>query len=230
MRKIVLVAASFLLTVLHASSQSLLHYWNFNLFDNEANHLAPSFTAGGATLAYVAGGTSVNDFVNGTSQNFDILNLNARNGDPAGNHLRNNNPIGSALIFSLPTTGYNDVVLKFATRRSGSGAGLQTIWYSTDGVNFDSLTTIAPNNGDPTLQTFDFSSFPATDNNPNFKVKITFLLGAGGVVGNNRFDNVTLEGTAAGGDVLSPGDLLFVAYQMNATPNDDRIAFVTFVD
>lgn len=102
MRKIVLVAASFLLTVLHASSQSLLHYWNFNLFDNEVNHLAPSFTAGGATLAYVAGGTSVNDFANGTGQNFDILNLNVRNGDPAGNHLRNNNPIGSALIFSLP--------------------------------------------------------------------------------------------------------------------------------
>lgn len=347
MTRKLLVAILLLFSAYGVTAQTLIHYWNFNLFDNEANHLAATFTAGGANLAYVAGGTSANDFANGTGQDFDVQNLNARNGDPAGNHLRINNPIGASLIFSLPTTGYSDVVVKFATRRSGSGAGSQVIWYTTDGINYDSLTTIAPNNGAPTLQTFDFSAFPATDNNPNFKLKVTFLLGTGGAVGNNRFDNVTLEGTPAGADVLppsvtflpitgstgvaintapvitfnepvrktdnsaidntnvdalvvlklnnasgadvpfdatisgnaititplsplannqqyyvavkagevedlsnnavaseqsatfttvtqqtifNPGDLLFVAYQMNSVPNDDRIAFVTFVD
>ena len=233
MRKTLLIVACFLLGVTgRVSAQALIHYWNFNVFDTEANHLAPSYTAGGAGLAYITGGTSTNDYLNGTGQNFNIQNLNARNGDASGNHLRINNPIGASLIFSLPSTGYSDVVLKYATRRSGSGAGIQEIAYTVDGSNYSLLTTINPNNGDPTLQTFDFSAIPAADNNPNFKVRVTFLLGGGGEVGNNRFDNVTLEGTptSATQTTFNPGDLLFVGYQMNALPNDDRIAFVTFVN
>jgi hypothetical protein len=205
MPKKLLITTTFLLCAGYFSfSQTLVHYWNFNQTSSEAAHLAPSYTAGGGALAYVAGGTSANDYLNGTGQNFDIQNLNARNGDAAGNHLRINNPIGASLIFGLPTTGFQDAVVKLATRRSGSGAGAQVIWYTTNGSNYDSLTTIAPNNGDPTLQTFDFSAISATDNNPNFKIKITFLLGSGGTVGNNRFDNVTLDAAPAGADVLPP--------------------------
>lgn len=204
MKKILLFGAFLLFCVHSIFSQTLVHYWNFNLFDNEPNHLAASYTAGGGSLAYIAGGTSANDFANGTGQDFDIQNLNARNGDPSGNHLRINNPIGASLIFSLPTTGFSDVVVKYATRRSGSGAGTQEIWYTTDGTNYILFTTIAPNNGAPTLQTFDFSSISAADNNADFKLKVTFLAGGGGTVGNNRFDNVTLEGTPAGADVLPP--------------------------
>lgn len=205
MRKTLLIVACFLLGVTgRVSAQALIHYWNFNVFDTEANHLAPSYTSGGAGLAYIAGGSSADDYLNGTGQNFNVLNLNARNGDAPGNHLRINTPIGASLLFSLPSTGYSDVVLKYATRRSGSGAGTQEIAYTVDGANYTLLTTINPNNGDPTLQAFDFSAIPATDNNPNFKVRVTFLLGGGGDAGNNRFDNVTLEGTPAGADVLPP--------------------------
>ena len=50
-----------------------------------------------------------------------------------------------------------------------------------------------PNNGDPALVTLDFSGIDATDNNPNFKLKVEFQQGSGGTVGNNRFDNFTLE-------------------------------------
>jgi hypothetical protein len=348
MRKTLLIIACFILGAAGSlSAQTLVHYWNFNTFDTEANHVAPTYTAGGANLAYLGGGSSANDYQNGTGQNFNVQNLNARNGDASGNHLRINNPIGATLIFSLPSTGFQDVVLKYATRRSGSGAGTQEIAYTVDGTNYTALTTIAPNNGDPTLQTFDFSAIAAADNNPNFKVRVTFLLGSGGDVGNNRFDNVTLDGSPVGADALppsvnftpangaidlavntapaitfnedvrkvdnspitnanaaelvvfklnnatgadvpftatfaantitltpsaalannqqyyvalkagviedlsnnavaavqsasfttiatqttfNPGDLLFVGYQMNAVPNDDRIAFVTFVD
>ncbi len=44
-------------------AQTLIHYWNFNVFDSEANHLASSYTAGGASLVYIAGGTSANDYL-----------------------------------------------------------------------------------------------------------------------------------------------------------------------
>ncbi|MBC7901946.1 MAG: choice-of-anchor I family protein [Gemmatimonadaceae bacterium] len=202
-RCLLLISFSLFLSQL-ISAQSLIHYWNFNVTGSEASHLAPAFTVGGGSIAYIAGGTSVNDFANGTGQNFNILNLNARNGDPSGNHMRINNPIGSSLAYSLPTTGFSDVVFKYATRRSGSGAGVQKIEYSVDGTNFIAFATILPNDGDPTLQTLDFSAIAASDDNANFKIRFGFEQGGGGTVGNNRFDNATLEGTPTGADNIPP--------------------------
>lgn len=204
MKKIVLLAIITACAYSTSLAQTLVHYWNFNVTTSIPEHLTPSYTAGGASLVHVAGGASLIDLAGGTGQNFNVLNLNARNGDVSGNHLRFNNPIGGTLVFSLPTTGFSDVVFKYATRRSGSGAGTQEIAYSTDGINYIPFTNINPVDGDPTLQTLDFSAIAATDNNPDFKIRITFIQGPGGTVGNNRFDNVTLDGTPAGADVNPP--------------------------
>jgi hypothetical protein len=202
-----------LLLVLFISTtygQTLVHYWNFNNSTSIATITAPSQTLGGATLNAIPGGISVIDFANGTGQNFNVLNLNARNSDASGTHLRFNDPIGGALEFTLPTTGYENCIVKFATRRSGSGAGTQVWSYSIDGTNYLPFTNVIPNNGDPALATLDFSGIDATDNNPNFKLKVEFQQGSGGTVGNNRFDNFTLEGTTFGGpDVIAPLTTLF---------------------
>lgn len=205
MKRILLLTAVILIcTSSSLFGQTLVHYWNFNATSSEAAHLAASYTAGGASLSYTIGTTSVVDLAGGTGQNFNVLNLNARNGDASGNHLRFNNPIGGILTFSLPTTGFSDPVVKYATRRSGSGAGTQQVAYSIDGTNFIPFTTIDPVDGDPTLQLLDFSSIEATDNNPLFKLQISFIQGPGGDVGNNRFDNFTLDATAAGADNIPP--------------------------
>ncbi len=178
---------------------TLIHYWNFNNVSSIENHLTPNTSlVSGASIAHVAGGISAIDLTGGTGQNFNVDNINARNGDVSGNHLRFNDPIGGALIFSIPTTGYQDVVLKYATRRSGSGAGTQVIEYTIDGSNYIAFTTKTILDANPVLETLDFSSIATTDNNANFKIRITFEQGAGGLVGNNRFDNVTAEGTTFG--------------------------------
>lgn len=185
--------------------QNLVHYWNFNNNASVATITTPSQTVGGASLVAIAGGISAIDFAGGTGQNFNLLNLNARNGDAFGTHLRFNDPIGGALEFSLPTSGYENIVVKFATRRSGSGAGTQSWSYSLDGTTYVPFTTVAPNNGDPALATLDFTAISGANNNANFKLKVEFSQGAGGLVGNNRFDNFTLEGnTAGGGDTTAP--------------------------
>ena len=185
--------------------QNLVHYWNFNTSTSEATITTPSQTTGGAVLAAVNAGTSAIEFAGGTGQNFDVLNLNARNTDVAGSHLRYNNPIGGALIFTLPTTGYQNIIVKFATRRSGSGAGTQSWFYSLDGTSYVAFTTVTPNNGDPGLATLDFSTIALANNNANFKLKVEFSAGAGSTGGNNRFDNFTLEGTTIGGaDTTAP--------------------------
>lgn len=190
--------------------QTLVHYWNFNNSTSIATITTPAQTVGGATLNAIPGGISAIDYANGTGQNFNVLNLNARNGDVSGTHLRFNDPIGGALEFTLPTTGYENCIVNFATRRSGSGAGTQIWSYSIDGTNYLPFTNVIPNNGDPALATLDFSGIDATDNNPNFKLKVEFQQGSGGTVGNNRFDNFTLEGTTFGGaDSIAPVATLF---------------------
>jgi len=185
--------------------QNLVHYWNFNNAASVATITTPSQTVGGASLVAIAGGISAIDFAGGTGQNFNLLNLNARNGDAFGTHLRFNDPIGGALEFSLPTSGYENIIVKFATRRSGSGAGTQSWSYSLDGTSYTAFTTILPNNGDPALATLDFTAISGANNNANFKLKVEFSVGTGGTVGNNRFDNFTLEGnTFGGGDTTAP--------------------------
>lgn len=185
--------------------QTLVHYWNFNDNTSIATITTPTSTLGGAALTAIPGGISVIDFAGGTGQNFNVLNLNARNSDVSGTHLRFNDPIGGALEFALPTSGYENIIVKFATRRSGSGAGTQSWSYSLDGTNYVAFTTINPNNGDPALATLNFSAVTGANNNANFKLKVEFSQGTGGTGGNNRFDNFTVEGSSlGGGDTVAP--------------------------
>ena len=194
-----------LLTTSFSWGQNLLHYWNFNNATSLATLTTPNQTIGGASITAIAGGISTIEFAGGTGQNFSVLNLNAQNSDASGTHLRFNDPIGGALVFALPTTGYQNIVVKFATRRSAQGAGTQSWSYTSDGTTYIPFTTILPNNGDPALATLDFSTIAAANNNANFKIKVEFTAVPGGTSGNNRFDNFTTQGTATGGaDTTAP--------------------------
>lgn len=200
------------------AQQQLIHYWNFNDNSSEINLLNPSHSIiAGASISHIAGGISAIDVSGGTGQNFDVDNHNARNGAASGTHLRFNDPIGGELVFALPTSGYEEVVVKFATRRSGSGAGLQYWSYTTDGTIYIPFDTIAPNNGNPVLETLDFSGVAAADDNPEFKLKVSFAQGGGGTVGNNRFDNFTLDAFPVGGVDNVPPLALFSP--IDQTPN-----------
>jgi hypothetical protein len=195
-----------LLTTSFSWGQNLIHYWNFNNNASVATITTPTTSnVSGASITAEITGISTIDFAGGTGNGFDVQNLNAQGTDASGTHLRFNDPIGSALVFALPTTGFENIIVKFATRRSGSGAGTQTWSYSTDGTAYTVFTTVLPNNGDPALATLDFSAIAAADNNANFKLKVEFSLAPGGSVGNNRFDNFTATGgTLGGGDTTAP--------------------------
>ena len=118
-------------------AQTLLHYWNFNNPASIETLTLPNVAINNpSSISYTLGATTEFAFSNGTGQNFDNQNLNARNNDPSGTHLRFNNPIGGSLIFNLSTVGYENPIVKFSTRRSGSGAGTQIWSYSIDGTNF----------------------------------------------------------------------------------------------
>lgn len=196
-----------LLVFSNAKAQDLIHYWDFN--DNSSISAITAQTTtptsiGGGSITAIAGGISAID-LDGNNQNFNVDNVNARNGSASGTHLRFNDPIGGALVFAVPTSGYENAIIKFATRRAGSGAGNQLWSYSIDGTNFIYFTTIISLSANPALATLDFSSVAATDNNPDFKLKVEFEQGGGGAVGNNRFDNFTVDATTlGGGDTAAP--------------------------
>lgn len=167
---------------------TLVHYWNFNGSNTTpASTLLGGTQTTGGTIAYATGES--------------FAGLNARNGDASGAHQRVNSPLtaGSQLHFNLPTTGYKDLIFRYETRRSGSGAGTQKVAYTPDGGTtwVDHSNIVVADVGSTSqvpVQTLDFRSVTDARDNPLFGIRITFEQGTAGTGGNNRFDNVTLEG------------------------------------
>lgn len=178
-------------------NSQLIFYWNFNSLVGTATTIAPDFESSTATASIEYNGTGAG-YMDADTGGYTT---NARNNDLAENLLKVRNPSDTrSLIFTLPTTGYKNIVLQFATARSpNTGATTQNYSYTIDGTNYIQ-TGLATNTHNttadlPDLIALDFSSIAAVNNNPNFKVKIDFDgTTISGTSGNNRFDNVTLEG------------------------------------
>lgn len=169
-----------------APQRDLVHYWNFN----SVPVLGVSYTAGGADLTVSGTGTVLSD----SGQSF--TGENAWNGDLTGTHFRLNEPLGATVDLAVPTTGYREVIVRYETRRSGQGAGLQVVSYTVDGTNYLPFAEIEVLDGVPVVQNLDFRGVSGVDHNPDFAIRITFQQGSGGLAGNNRFDNLTVEGEA----------------------------------
>jgi len=179
-------------------SPTLIHYWNFN---NTGNLFSPTYSIViGAMIATDLGPTT--EVASGTGQ--DFFAENARFDDPAGAHFRLNNPLGSTNRYNLPTTGFTNIVVKYETRRSGQGSELQVIETTADGTTYQFYTNIVVADGTPVLQSLDFTGNATVDDNPNFGLRIRYEQGGGGTVGNNRFDNVTVEGRPMPGENFPP--------------------------
>jgi hypothetical protein len=167
--------------------RALIHYWNFN---EPETLLAPTYAWSEATLTIGLGPDTVLE--PGTGQGFQAEN--ARFEDEAGTHLRVNNPLGASMVLYVPSTGFRAPVLRYEARRSGQGAGRHELFYSTNRVTFSRLTEIELENEDPWVYRFDLSEQAGVDDNPNLAILIAFTQGEGGTAGNNRFDNITVEG------------------------------------
>jgi len=178
----------------------LLHYWNFNslaagtLINIPADASLIAGTA--ASITYAGSGAGYMDSFSPGSA------LNAQNSDIDGMGLRVRNPSNTKdVLIAAPTTGYKNIIAKFATAKSSaSGASIQNYSYSLDGTNFISLSlptvTFTPNT-DPAydIVTLDFSGIAQANNNSNFIIRISFAgPEAAGSSGNNRFDNLTFQG------------------------------------
>ncbi len=178
--------------------QVTIHYWNFNGTPGTQPNAWVS-----PVSATTGSGSITHNITNTASFSGDVGNVEGSDGAGGSFCAVDQVNNGNSLIFSVTSVGYSDLVFSYTTRGTGSGFTTQTIDYSTDGTNFSNFTTITGRNVTSySVQTVNFSSVSAANNNADFKIKIT-LSGATGATGNNRFDNFKVRGTTL---TLNDGD------------------------
>ncbi len=199
MKKIIIMLA--ILTVAcGVFGQSLIYYWNFNAgtpaTDTNWSQPIPA-TIGSGQISYT--------FANAVS--FTGTTINGADGEvnggsfcPQGGTDNVNN--GEYFTMTAPTTGFDNIVLSYPTRRTSTGFNAQEIKYTTDGTTWLTKETVSlagfENNWVATqLINIDFTGVAGVGNNPNFAIRIV-LTGATSGVGNNRFDNIKIHGLSQG--------------------------------
>ncbi|MBN1874424.1 MAG: hypothetical protein JXA33_09345 [Anaerolineae bacterium] len=153
----------------------------------------------------------------------------------------------NTLVFHLPTTGYQDVVFKFAAIDEGAAESLifdYTTSSGGDNWTADFISATVPLTMDVFhLYTLDFSGIEVTNDNPNFKIRIRFAGPDMGVDDGDRvtFNNVSLDAVPLPGANLPPVVVLPAALQemiaggapqvidlatIFEDPDDDPLTFV----
>lgn len=192
--------------VLVVTDKALIHFWHFNnlpdqVFTNVASDLS---LTGNASITYPGTGDGYMDRTDGSL-------LNARNNEPAGFGLRVRNPSNTReMIFTAPSSGYSDLQLSFAVHRTNNGGQQQELYYATDGAsNWTQIGSAYAINEEYELKSFDLSGLPGVNNNPQLRFRILFTgEAAAGSSGNNRFDNIALEGVSSSVDITEPEEFL----------------------
>lgn len=176
-----------LFVLLAGASQAtgaVIAFWDFNL-----GSLAAAQGTGSITHNFVPASTT---YVPGSA-------FGTPSGEPAGTALRiqkfQNN--GRHMDFAFDATGFENIVLTFATRRDIWGFMANQVAVSSDGGT--TYANYAPP-FDPrdfwNVPYFDLSSFAALNDNAAVRVRFTFWGGTGPNPGLNDVDNVLFAGEA----------------------------------
>ncbi len=196
---------------------TLIHYWNFNSFTGPVTLPAIASLPADFSLISSPVATWVYQPLPGTSPatycdayptvsgNNDSVNI--RMGAPEGNAFRARNPNDQMeILIYMPTTGYGNLQITYGCMTSSytSGDSVNVFSYSVD----SGATWITGGGGlsewsDTGSLTFRRISLhvndPAAYNSTKFVFRILLVGRNTGTSGNNRFDNVTLDG-----DVVNP--------------------------
>ena len=181
-----------------ACRAALIAGWDFNTqtsgttaptpisTDHGSGSLNLSQLANSSDAAIGSGGTSVNEFGTDLAGNDLIVT--------AGTGTREN---GKSIIYSLSTSGYENIILTYATTASGTGFNSQQWSYSTDGTDYTPFTTITGMGATYSatgVETVDFSSATAVNNDATVYFELT-LSGASNGGGTDHFDNFQFNAT-----------------------------------
>jgi len=194
---------------------TLIHYWNFNSFTSVIT--LPATADLSADYTRISSPTAALLYVPqpGTSSAFsdycdDVAGdatdtVNDRLGAPEGNAFRARNPSDSMeILLYMPTTNYTNLQIKYGCELSSytSGDSVNVFAYSVD----SGATWITSGSGlsewvDSGALGFKLISIhvndPLASDNRKFVFKITTAGRNSSTSGNNRYDNITLDGDTA---------------------------------
>jgi len=189
------------LVAAQAARADELAVWNFNDSDLNVDH-------GNGTLTSNLNVVNVL-FAAGTTNN-------ARQGDTAGQALSLQGGTGNAnngrnITLNVSTVGFSNIVVSFATQGTSTGFNNNQFQYSLDGINFvDFGPPYAPATAFGTLPlVFSLAAIVGLNNNPNAAFRIVFN-GATSSTGNNRIDNIVVEGTSEAATIPEPATALLL--------------------
>jgi hypothetical protein len=163
-----------------------LAIWNFNDSDLNVDH-------GNGTL----------------TSNLNLVNIlfaagtanNTRQGDLAGQAISLQGGTGVAnngrnITFNVSTAGFSNIIVSLATQGTSTGFNSNQFQYSLDGISFINFgSPYVPLTAFGTVPlVFTLASIAGLNNNPNAAFRIIFN-GATSSTGNNRIDNIVVEGT-----------------------------------
>ena len=175
-----------------------LAVWNFNDSDLKVDHGSGTLTSNlnVVNILFAAGTTN-----------------NARQGDAAGQALSlqggtSNANNGRNLTFNVSTVGFSNIIVSFATQGTSTGFNNNQFQYSLDGVNFvDFGPPYAPATAFGTLPlVFSLAAIVGLNDNANAAFRIIFN-GATSSTGNNRIDNIVVEGTSETASIPEPASV-----------------------
>jgi hypothetical protein len=230
----------------NTSSAKMIHYWHFNntlpadgsggtLFDSQPI-IADYSRLGGAAIVYKPLQGVVSDW--GDIDNLVGDTINQRSGykDCCGevnNAVRTRNPSDSMeFLWYIPTTRYQNIVVKYETQLSSikSGQHEQIFSYSLDSAAtfINTGLPVISNFADTiwSLVTLDLRSIPAINNNRKFVLRIDFSAPNTGSKGNNRFDNITVEGDISS-DIDAVPEITKSDYVLYPNPAKENINLIT---
>jgi hypothetical protein len=196
----------------NAQTKKLIHYWHFNNTSTgiHLGSIPADYSAlGNASIIYKPKSGGGSDTAQAYMDNLtpdlsDTINQKPGFAGCCGSPnyaVRTRNPSDNMqFLWYVPTNKYQNILLTYTTESSSTGSGQhrQVFAYSIDSA-LTFITAGLPIAYDSAGLSFgkvrlDLSSIPSVNNNGRFVFKITFTSPNTGTSGNNRFDNITLEG------------------------------------
>lgn len=215
-RAALLALAACQATFVAAAHAGTVAYWNFNnLVVTGGSAVAPGTNGVPLTLPADIGTASISlSGWTGLIDDFAGSTLNAQGGAAPGNSLSvvaggvTSGPFpgnGGFVDVAVNFTGFENPIVSFATRGTGSGFNSGTWSYSVGGGAFIPVTGVntATTSSSFATATVDLSSYNDLDGAANVILRYT-LNGATGNSGNNRIDNLLIDATATATDTSPP--------------------------
>jgi DNA/RNA endonuclease YhcR with UshA esterase domain len=197
-----------------AYSQTTIHCWDFNgpspdFTISPINPAAHRVTGNGTITHNI---TDVGAFAGNIG--------NACAGSAAGGSFCprggvNNENNGAFMTLNFPSTGFENLILSFYAQRTAFGFDSVALSYATSPTG--TFTHFTNYQASSQVETFSLATLPGVNDNPDLRIRLTFF-GATNATGNNRIDNLKLEGTPASTGLTNPApfDLSTGNYTFNS--------------